>query len=224
MTDIQQHLMTLADKDYRSFQSKLIPTVDPDTVIGVRVPVLRSFARSLPEEEATAFTAQLPHTCYEENNLHAFLIERIADYDACVAAVERFLPYVDNWATCDSMRPKVFARNKPRILQRAGEWMQSSHPFTVRFGLEMRMLHGLGEVFDPAFLEDAAAVCSSEYYVQMMVAWFFATALTKRYEETLPYLKEHRLDEWIHKKAIQKACESLLIPPERKAYLKTLKG
>ncbi len=224
MTTIRQHLFAMADEGYKRFHCRLIPTVDPDTVIGVRTPALRAYAKSLSEEQAAVFTAELPHTYYDENNLHAFLIERIGEIDACLAAVERFLPFVDNWATCDMMRPKVFAKHKEAILAKSGEWLGSSHPYTIRYGLEMWMLHGLGDAFDPAFLERAASVRSDEYYVRMMVAWFFATALTKRYDDALAYLEEHRLDAWTHAKAIQKACESRVISPEQKAYLKTLKG
>ena len=224
MERITRELFAMADGKYRLFQSRLIPTVDPATVIGVRVPALRAYATRLSEADAAAFMAELPHTYYDENNLHAFLIERIRDYDACVAAVERFLPYVDNWATCDGLRPKVFAAHKERVLQKAGEWIASSHPFTIRYGLETWMLHGLGDAFDSVFLETAAAIRSEEYYVRMMVAWLFATALTKRWEDAVPYLENRRLDGWTHQKTIQKACESLAIPSDKKAFLKTLKG
>ena len=224
MESVQQVLFAMADEGYRSFQSRLIPTVDPATVIGVRVPLLRTYAKSLSEDEASAFLQELPHVYFDENNLHAFLIERITDYDTCVEAVERFLPYVDNWATCDGMRPKVFAKCKEHILQKAGEWVCSEHPFTVRYGLQVWMLYGLDDAFDPAFLDRAAAIRAENYYVRMMVAWLFATALTKRYDDALPHLQTQRIDTWTHNKAIQKACESHLISPDRKAYLKTLKG
>ncbi len=224
MTPIQQKLFAMADEDYHRFQSRLLPTVDPATVIGVRVPALRAYAKRLSDADAAAFMAELPHRYFDENNLHAFLVERIRDYDECVAAVERFLPFVDNWATCDGMRPKVFGKHKDRLLKKAGEWVASPHPYTIRYGLEMWMLHGLGDAFDPYFLEVAASIRSEEYYVRMMVAWFFATALTKRWEDAVPYLEKRRLDVWTHNKAIQKACESLVMSSEKKAYLKTLKG
>ena len=224
MDKIRQELFAMADEDYRRFQSRLLPTVDPATVIGVRVPALRAYAKHLSDADAAAFMAELPHRYYDENNLHAFLIERIRDYDECVAAVERFLPFVDNWATCDGMRPKVFVRQKDRLLKKAGEWVASPHSYTIRYGLEMWMLHGLDEMFDPHFPEVAASIRSEDYYVRMMVAWFFATALTKRWEDAVPYLEKRRLDVWTHHKAIQKACESLVISVDKKAYLKTLKG
>ncbi len=224
MTTIQQQLFAMADEGYKRFHCRLIPTVDPDTVIGVRTPTLRAYAKTLSKDDAAAFTASLPHTYYDENNLHAFLVEHITDFGECIAAIEHFLPYVDNWATCDMMRPKVFAKHKDMILTKSREWVCSSHPYTIRYGLEMLMLHGLDEAFDPAFLELAAAVRSEEYYVHMMVAWFFATALTKRYDDALPFLQERRLDARTHAKAIQKACESRVITLEHKAYLRTLKG
>ena len=221
---IRHDLFAMADEGYRVFQSRLLPTVDPATVIGVRVPCLRKYAKELSDVDAATFMSVLPHTYFDENNLHAFLIERIRDYEKCVQAVDRFLPFVDNWATCDGMRPKVFARHKDAVLQKAGKWVASSHPYTIRYGLEMWMLHGLDETFDPVFLERAASIRSEEYYVRMMVAWFFATALTKRYQDTIPYLENHALDHWTHRKTIQKACESLVMSPEQKMYLKTLKG
>ena len=224
MESVQKALFAMAEEEYRTFQSRLIPTVDPTTVIGVRVPKLRAYAESLSKEQAASFMQALPHTYFDENNLHAFLIERIADYGDCVAAVERFLPYVDNWATCDGMRPKVFRKHKDRILQKAGEWVDSAHPFAVRYGLQVWMLYGLDDAFDPVYLDRAASIRTQEYYVRMMVAWLFATALTKRYDDALPYLQQRRLEPWIHNKAIQKACESYAIPRDRKAYIKTLKG
>lgn len=224
LSAIQEMLFSLADESYKRFQCSLMPTIDPDTVIGVRVPTLRAYAKTLSLSEAEAFSATLPHTYFDENNLHAYLIERITTFDECVAAIDRFLPYVDNWATCDTMRPKVLAKEPVRLFAKCREWIVSDRPFTVRFGLETLMLYGLDENFDPAFLKLAASVKSDEYYVRMMVAWFFATALTKRYDETLPFLLERRLDVWVHNKAIQKACESRLIAPDTKRFLKTLKG
>ncbi len=224
MTEMQSRLAAMSDASYKVFQSGLLPTLDPTTILGVRIPALRSFAKTLSREQATDFLNVLPHRYYDENNLHALLIARIPTYDMCVEAVERFLPYVDNWATCDMLRPRVFAKHKTELFGKCRVWIASAHPFTVRFGLEMLMVHGLGEAFDPVFLEWAAHIRSEDYYVRMMVAWFFATALTKRYEETVPYLLSRRLETWVHKKAIQKACESRAIPADVKMYLKTLKG
>lgn len=170
--------------------------------------------------------ADLPHACFEENQLHAFLIESIRDFDEAVAATDAFLPYVDNWATCDQLSPKAFKGRFATLLPHIRRWMADPAPYTCRFGLGMLMRYGLGEEFDPAFPE--AAVASSitgreEYYVRMMVAWFFATALAFQYEAVLPYLTEHRLPRWTHNKTIQKACESYRVSPEHKAYLKSLR-
>lgn len=224
MKTICNDLFAMADEDYRRFQCRLLPTVDPETVIGVRIPALRAYAKTLGKDNAAVFTASLPHTYYDENNLHAFLIERITDFDECIHAVERFLPYVDNWATCDSMRPKVLAKDKDRLFQKCREWIADGRTYTVRYGLEMLMLHGLGDAFEPAFLELAASVRSEEYYVRMMVAWFFATALAKQYEDAVPYILEKRLDLWTHNKAIQKAFESRVVSPDIKMTLKAMKG
>ena len=167
--------------------------------------------------------AALPHAYHEENSLHGFLIERIADYDACVAALDAFLPYVDNWATCDLMSPKCFRRNLPRLIGEIRRWMASEQTYTIRFGMEMLMRYYLDEAFDPAYLDLVAGVRSEEYYVNMMIAWFFATALAKQWDATLPYIENCRLDVWTHNKAIQKAVESFRIPEDRKILLRTQK-
>lgn len=224
MTDIQKALFALSDEGYKHFQCRLIPTVDPETVIGVRIPVLRTYAKTLSSEQIREFTISLPHCYYDENNLHAFLIERITDAEGCLAAIDRFLPYVDNWATCDSMRPKVLAKHPQRLFEKCREWIASDHPYTIRYGLEMLMLHGLDGWYEPAFPELVASVHNDDYYVRMMVAWYFATALTKRPEDILPFFEARRLDGWVHRKAIQKACESRLVPPDKKRYLQSLKG
>ena len=199
-------------------------TVPPETVIGVRVPALRRLAKQLAgTPQAEAFLQELPHTYYEENNLHAFLLESIRDYDAALAATEKFLPYIDNWATCDSFCPKVFAKHKEELLPVLRRWMASDHPYTVRYGMEMLMRYYLDEDFRPEHLAWAAAVHSGEYYINMMRAWYFATALAKQPEAALPWLTERRLDVWTHNKTIQKAVESSRIPAETKAFLRTLR-
>lgn len=222
--EVQARLFALQDTEYRAFQCKLMPTVEPERVIGVRTPALRKLARELAKTpQAAAFLALLPHRYYEENNLHGFLIESIRDYDAAVAAVEAFLPYVDNWATCDTMSPKVFGRHRPELLERIRAWIASGQTYTVRFGIGMLMRWYLDEAFDPAYPALVAGVRSEEYYVKMMVAWYFATALAKQYEAVLPYLQKRQLEPWTHNKAIQKAVESYRITAEQKAYLRTLK-
>ena len=221
---VRARLSEMQDLKSRDFSAKLTPTVPPERIIGVRTPALRKYAAELSKtEDAAAFMAALPHAYHEENSLHGFLIERIADYDACVAALDAFLPYVDNWATCDLMSPKCFRRNLPRLIGEIRRWMASEQTYTIRFGMEMLMRYYLDEAFDPAYLDLVAGVRSEEYYVNMMIAWFFATALAKQWDATLPYIENCRLDVWTHNKAIQKAVESFRIPEDRKILLRTQK-
>lgn len=201
-----------------------MPTVDPDTVIGVRMPALRKLAKDFAETpEAAEFLQALPHRYYEENNLHGLLISAMRDYGEAVAALDAFLPCVDNWATCDLIRPKVFQKHLPELLEKIEVWLASDRTYTVRFGLEMLMTCYLDDAFCPEYLELAAGVRSGEYYVNMMIAWYFATALAKQYDAALPYLRERRLDPWTHNKAIQKAIESCRVTDEQKVYLRILK-
>ena len=224
MTEIQQRLFALQDAGYRDFHAALMPTVDKALVIGVRMPALRALAKELKGTELAAdFMAALPHKYYEENNLHAALIGHIRDFDACMAAVERFLPYVDNWATCDMMNPRALAKDKAALLERIRLWLQSSHTYTVRFGMEMLMNHFLEEDFREEYPALVASVRSEEYYVRMMQAWYFATALAKQYEVAVTYLEQRRLGAWVHNKTIQKARESFRVSQEQKEYLKSLK-
>ena len=224
MTEIQQRLFALQDTGYRDFHAALMPTVDKALVIGVRMPALRALARELKgTEQAAAFMAALPHQYYEESNLHAALIGHIRDFDACLAALERFLPYVDNWATCDMMNPRALAKDKAALLERIRLWLQSGHTYTVRFGMEMLMNHFLEEDFREEYLALVASVQSEEYYVRMMQAWYFATALAKQYEAAVTYLEQRRLGAWVHNKTIQKARESFRVSQEQKEYLKSLK-
>ena len=229
MTDIQTKalrdaLFALQDINYKAFHEKLIPTVPPETVIGIRTPVLRRFASDYAKTpDAAEFRASLPHAYYEENNLHAFLIEKIRDFDQALAALEAFLPYIDNWATCDALAPKVFAKHTDELLPHIESWIASEKTYTVRYGLGALMRYYLDEHFKPEYLTLAAGVQSEEYYVNMMIAWFFATALAKQYDAALTILSEHKLDVWTHNKAIQKARESYRITDAQKAYLTTLK-
>lgn len=222
--NFRHRLFELQDLKYKEFQCRLMPNVNPDTVIGVRTPELRKLAKELSKlPDAAEFLAILPHRYYEENNLHGFLIETIKDYDACIAAVEAFLPYINNWATCDLISPKVFKKHLPELYEKIKVWLTSGLTFTVRFGIEMLMSFYLNDEFQPEMLELVAGVRSEEYYVNMMIAWYFATALAKKYDETLPYIKERRLDKWTHNKTIQKAIESYRISDNAKNYLRTLK-
>ena len=221
---ILSRLFALQDLNYREFHCRLMPTVNPECVIGVRTPALRKLAKELSKTpEAAEFLRHLPHRYYEENNLHGFLIETIRDYDSAVAAVDDFLPYIDNWATCDLISPGIFRKHLPELLERIRVWTACERTYTVRFGIGMLMSFYLDEEFRPELLTIPADVRSEEYYVNMMIAWFFATALAKQYNATLPYLQQHRLSKWTHNKAIQKAIESNRIPQETKTYLRTLK-
>jgi len=221
---IQHRLLSMADPIYQTFQCRLMPGIVPERVLGVRMPALRKLSRELRDKpEAELFLQRLPHRYYDEDNLHGLLISAGSDYSRVVSQLETFLPHVDNWATCDLIRPKVFSRHKDLLLPQIRQWLQSYHVFTVRFGLEMLMVHYLHQPVISEYLQMAAAIHREEYYIRMMVAWFFATALTCRYQETLPVLEDRILPQWIHNKTIQKATESLQISTERKEYLKTLR-
>ena len=224
MTVVQERLFALQDLKYRDFQAKLMPTVNKDTIIGVRTPELRKLAKELKGgEEAAEFLRTLPHEYYDENNLHGFLLCEIKDYSECVAALDAFLPQVDNWATCDLMSPKCFRRHKAELKADIRRWLASDELYTVRFGIEMLMSHFLDGDFFPESLDWVASIRSEEYYLRMMQAWYFATALAKQYDAALPYIEEHRLDDWTHNKAIQKSVESYRISDKQKEYLRSLK-
>lgn len=221
---LQEKLFEFQDLKYKEFQSRLMPGVDRETIIGIRTPVLRKFAKQFAgTKEAEAFLQQLPHRYYEENNLHMILISGIKDYDKCMAEIERFLPYVDNWATCDLPAPKCFEKHKEQLLSAVKKWIACDHTYTVRYGIGTLMRFYLDEDFKLEYAELVAGVQSEEYYVNMMIAWYFATALAKQWETILPYLEEHRLSPWIHQKTIQKAVESYRITKEKKIYLKGLR-
>ena len=225
MTQIQKRLFAAQDCTFQAFQAKLMPTVAPEQVIGVRTPVLRALARELAgTAEAEAFLQMLPHRYFEENQLHAFLLGYIRDFDACVTAVDTFLPFVDNWATCDQLSPPEFKKNLTALRMKTEAWMASDMPYTVRFGIEMRMRYFLDAAFEPQDLVQVAAISSEEYYVKMMIAWYFATALAKQYDAAIDYLTQRRLPDWVHRKTIQKAVESYRILPEHKAFLRALRA
>ena len=221
---IREELFRMQDTGYRDFQMKLIPTAGPDTMIGVRTPALRKYAKALVKAgQADEFLKNLPHTYFDENQLHAFILSELKDYDLCIEETDRFLPYVDNWATCDQLSPRIFKKNHSRLAEKIPEWISSQETYTIRFGIGMLMQHFLDEDFDPAYPETVAGIRSEEYYVNMMIAWYFATALAKQYDTVLPYLEQRRLDSWTHNKTIQKAVESYRITSEQKEYLKSLK-
>lgn len=222
--EIQRELFALQDTGYRDFQAGLIPTIGRDTVIGVRTPELRKMAKRMAKTEGVeAFLQALPHAYFEENQLHAFMISEQKDFARCMENLEKFLPYVDNWATCDQMSPKVFKKHRQELLSYINEWIVSDRTYTVRFAIGMLMVHFLDEDFDLSYPEMVSKVRSEEYYINMMIAWYFATALAKQYEAALPYIEQVRLAPWTHNKAIQKAVESSRITASQKAYLRTLK-
>ena len=222
--EIEAELFRLQDKKYASFHAKLIPTVEAERIIGVRTPALRSFAKRLAKDEDTVlFLECLPHQYYDENQLHAFVISLEKDFYKCVEEVEAFLPFIDNWATCDQLSPKAFKKEPEKLLPYIDTWIRSDKVYTVRFAIGMLMEHFLDERFHPKYADMVAAVRSDEYYINMMIAWYFATALAKQYTSILPYLEGKKLDNWTHNKTIQKCVESNRISTEQKAYLKTLR-
>ena len=219
---VYERLLQEKDEAYREFQVKLVPNILPDTVIGVRTPQMRRIAKEVfaDKEEREAFLADLPHKYYEENLVHFFVIAAYKDFDTCVEAVETFLPYVDCWPVSDQATPGVFKKNHEKLLPYIRKWIASDHVYTARFGIRMLMNEFLGKDFRPEYPEMVASKKGEDYYLKMMVAWYFATALAKNYEETVPYIEQHKLDEWVHKKAIQKAVESFRVTEKHKEYLK----
>ena len=222
--DIRKELKKLQDKGYREMQVTIIPTIDADSIIGVRTPALRQLAKEFSKrEDVSEFLSDLPHKFFEENQLHAFILSGMKDAESCIKLVDEFLPYVDNWATCDQMSPKVFKKHKKLLLEYVDKWIRSDHTYVKRFAIGMLMEHFLDEDFKTSYLTKVSKIRSEEYYVNMMIAWYFATALAKQYEDTLPFIEKQKLDKWTHNKSIQKAVESYRITPEQKEYLKTLK-
>lgn len=211
-------LFSLRDENYRLMLLRLIPNIPRESIIGVRTPELRRLAKEL--EDGESFLNSLPHRYFEKNQVHSFLLEKDKDFEAVISRVEDFLPHVDNWATCDQLSPKVFRKHRGELLPHICRWLASDHPYTIRFGMEMLMSHFLDEDFDSAYPRMVAAVRSEDYYVKMMAAWYFATALAKQYDAVFPYIAEYRLEKWTHNKAIQKAVESYRITPEQKEILK----
>ena len=223
-SDLHKNLKKLQDLKYRDMQVKIIPTVEPSSIIGVRTPELKAMAKEiLKSGDYKDFLADLPHKYFEENQLHAFILSGMKDADECFEELEKFLPYVDNWATCDQMSPKVFKKHKDELLKRVKVWITSGEPYTIRFGVGMLMEHFLDDDYDTKYPAMVAKLRSDEYYVNMMIAWYFSTALAKQYDTIIPYIEKKKLDKWTHNKTIQKSVESYRITDEQKAYLRTLK-
>lgn len=221
---ILKTLIALKDDKYKAFTSKLIPNINPDVIIGIRTPQLRDLAKKLKDEkDIDIFLSTLPHNYLEENSLRAYLIEQIKDYDLCVKEVNKFLPYIDNWGTCDTLRPKCFKKNTDKLFNEIKKWIKSNHTYTIRFAIGMLMTYYLDKDFKQEHLDMVANVKSDEYYIKMMIAWYFATALAKQYDSAIVYLENNKLEQWTHNKTIQKAVESFRITQEQKEYLRSLK-
>lgn len=224
MENIIKELYKMQDKKYRDIQVKTIPNIDSNSIIGVRTPELRSFAKKLiKEDNYKDFLEELPHKYFEENQLHSFIISEIKDYDICISYINKFLPYVNNWATCDQLSPKVFKKNKEKLIKEIKVWIKSKETYTIRFGIGMLMSYFLDEDFNESYLETISKIKSKEYYINMMIAWYYATALAKQYDSTIKYLENNKLDIWVHNKTIQKAIESYRITDNQKEYLRSLK-
>ena len=222
--DILDRLFSLQDKKYAAMQARIIPSVDCERIIGVRTPDLRNFAKELyNDKDVGLFINELPHWYFDENQLHAFVISLEKDFDVCISEVEAFLLFIDNWATCDQLLPKAFKKEPERLIPFIQRWIGSDRTYTVRFAIGMLMQHFLNDKFTTEYSDMVADIRSGEYYINMMIAWYFATALAKQYDSIIPYLEDRRLDDWVHNKTIQKSVESFRISPDRKSYLKTLK-
>lgn len=224
MDNIQTKLFRLQDVGYGDFHSKLMPNIAREKIIGIRVPVLRRFVKELSEAEKEDFLQQLPHNYYEENNLHGLIIMESGDYGSCIGELEKFLPYIDNWATCDMLRPKILRKHLPELLEKIYQWLASEDTYIVRLAIGFLMSFYLDdEAYQREYLAKVAEVSSQEYYVRMMVAWYFATALAKQYQDALPYMQKGRMEEWTRRKAIQKALESRRVSPEHKEHLRNFR-
>ncbi|MBR0508400.1 MAG: DNA alkylation repair protein [Clostridia bacterium] len=221
---LYHELLAVKDDAYRALQMKIVPNVPPETILGVRTPDLRRIAKNISAgADRDAFLRDLPHAYYEENLIHFFVLAGIRDFDACVRGVEAFLPFVDCWPVSDQATPKAFRKNREKLLPYVENWIASEHVYTARFGIRMLMNEYLDADFKPEYLAFVAAKTGEDYYLKMMIAWYFATALAKQYDAALPYLERRRLDDWTHRKTIQKALESFRVPDEHKAYLRTLR-
>ena len=223
MSNISDRLFKLQDEKYRELQIRILPNIKPETIIGVRTPELRIIAKEMIRSEYDSYLKELPHEYFDENQLHAFIISKLKDYNECIKYVNDFLPYVDNWATCDQLSPKSFKRRTNELLNEIKKWINSKKTYKIRFGIGMLMQYYLDSNFKKEYLEMVSSIESDQYYVNMMIAWYFATALSKQYDSTITYIENKKLDKWVHNKTIQKAVESHRITEEQKEYLKKLR-
>jgi len=223
MKSITKKLFELQDTEYKKLQAKIIPNINQENIIGVRTPELRKYAKELIKEDYKSFIEELPHKYFDENQLHAFIISEIKDYNECITYINEFLPYIDNWATCDQTSPKIFKKHTKELINEINKWLKSKDIYTIRFGIGMLMQYYLEEEFNIKYLDKVAKIKSNEYYINMMRAWYFSTALAKQYDKTIIYIENNKLDKWTHNKTIQKAIESYRITSEQKEYLRKLK-
>ncbi len=223
MDSIKEKLFKLQDKKYQELQSKIIPNIDSSTIIGVRTPEIKKLAKEIVKGDYKLFLEELPHKYYDENQLHAFIISEIKDYDECINYINKFLPYINNWATCDTLIPKVFKKNPNKLIIEVKKWIKSKDTYTIRYGIGTLMRFYLNDKFKEDYLELVSKIKSNEYYVNMMIAWFFATSLAKQYDKTIKYIENNKLDTWVHNKTIQKAIESYRITDKQKDYLRKYK-
>ena len=220
MDSIKEKLFKLQDKKYQELQSKIIPNIDSSTIIGVRTPEIKKLAKEVIKGDYKPFLEEVPHKYYDENQLHAFIISEIKDYDECIKYINEFLPYIDNWATCDTLIPKVFKKNTDKLIIEVKKWIKSKDTYTIRYGIGTLMRFYLNDEFKEEYLELVSKIKSNEYYVNMMIAWYYATALAKQYDKTIKYIENNKLDTWVHNKTIQKAIESYRITDKQKDYLR----
>ena len=222
---IVEHLYDMQDLQYRDFVAKLTPSLNKDNIIGVRTPMLRKYAKQLQKsDDKYSFLSNLPHRYYEENNLHGMLLKDMnADIDVVLDYINIFLPYIDNWATCDTLTPKLFAKYPLKVRECIDSWLKSEHIYTIRFAIVVLMQLYLDKNFDERDLETLAGIKSDEYYVNMALAWYYSTAFVKQYDTTVQIFEKKMLDKWVHNKSIQKAIESYRISPQKKDYLSKLR-
>lgn len=224
LNQIKKNLFKYQDKKYQKFESSLIPNVEKKLIIGVKTPILKNMAKEIIKADLSdKYIKMLPHKYFEENQIHSFIISESKDFDECIKNINNFLKYVDNWATCDQLCPKIFKKNKNQLLIHIKKWINIKKTYYIRFGIKMLMSHFLDEDFDKKYLKIVSSIQSDEYYVNMMIAWYFATALAKQYDDTIVYLEKYKLSPWVHNQTIKKAIESYRVSEKNKKYLKSLK-